>query len=197
MAINTETIRGTGSFRIRDGRILLVRVGPANAQRQLHNRRPLDMRTGQKRQWDGAGDYSGYIRRTPEHRGFWAFPYPFQDAFFYWHVWHRHMPKTLQDGAFDWDSAAEDGRDAHAAACEAKLREIRRMLKPKHIWHGGPFYSHIRPKGMAGERNWWRYDCARDFVESARGELWTWTRSGDAVWKCNFASDGLEVFVPG
>lgn len=198
MAHNTETVRGTGSFRVRDGRILLFRVGPANARRQTHNRCSRDMVTGERKEWDpDRGDYADYLRRTPEPRGFWAFPYPFQDAFFYSHVWRRELPKALRDGAFEWDNATEEECEAHSLARETKLREIKRLLRPKLIWHGGPFYARVRPRGMVGERPWWLYESPRDYVESARGELWTWARDRASVWKCDYGADHLEIFVPG
>lgn len=198
MSHNTEIIRSTGSFRVLDGKILLFRVGPANARRQRHNRCPRDMVTGERREWDeGQGDYADYSRITPEPRGLWAFPYPFQDAFFYHHVWRRELPKRFRDGQFDWEAATEEEQDAHVAADEAEVRAIRRRMRPKLIWHGGPFYSHVRPKGAVGERRWWRYERARDYVEAARGELWTHVREGDHLWRSRYGRDHLEIFVPG
>ena len=63
--LNTEIVRGTGSFRVNKGAILLYRVGPANGQVQTHNGKPRDMRTGEKREWTQNESYETYIRRPP------------------------------------------------------------------------------------------------------------------------------------
>ena len=194
-----EIVRNTGSFRVDSGRLLLFRVGPANGRVQTHNACARDMRTGERREWDPAGgDYADYSRRTPERRGFWAFPYPFHDAFFYWHVWERHLPKRFAGGAFDYDLATEVETDAYNAERAVAFREVRRRIKPKLIWHDGPFWSHVRPRGSVGERNWWRYENAREWIDSARGDLWCYNRYGDEpVWKSRYSKDHLELFIPG
>ncbi len=198
MSLEPKSARGTGSFRVRGGSILLYRVGPANAQRQTHNRRPVDMVTGEPREWDASrGDYANYVRRTPEPRGIWAFPFPFHDPFFYSHVWRRHLPKRLRDGAADWDAMTPEEAEAHGAATDEKLREIRRTHPRKLVWHSGPFWSHVRPIGHVGSRTWWRYDSARDFVEAARRELWCWIPdSAGGVFKSSYSKDHLELFLP-
>jgi hypothetical protein len=199
LSINPKDVRATGSFRVRGDTILLYRVGPANAQRQNHNRRPMDMVTGKPREWDAAcGDYADYVRRTPERRGIWAFPFPFHDAFFYHHVWRRQLPKRMREGAVDWRALSPDEAEARCAATERKLRDIRNSNPRKLIWHAGPFWSHVRPVGQVGDRTWWRYENPRDFVEAARGGLWSWyPDSRGGVFKTSYSKDHLEIFVPG
>lgn len=195
--VNTEIVRGTGSFRVKKGAILLYRVGPANGQVQTHNSKPRDMRTGDKREWAKDEPYEAYIRRTPTRKGFWTFPYPLHDAFFYAHVWDRYMPKKFRLGVMDVESMTEEEQEAHWAERDEKYRDVRRLFKPKLIWHNGPFYSHVKPKDHVGEQNWYLYANGRDWVDSARGHLKTWYRDVDnKVYSMNYSKDHLEIFVP-
>jgi hypothetical protein len=63
----------SGDFQISDGKLLMIRLGPMNGQIQTHR---------------GSN-------AAPFHRGIWAFPYPFHDAFFYCHVWRKYLPKRF------------------------------------------------------------------------------------------------------
>lgn len=189
-------VRNTGGFRLRQGCLLLSRVGPVNAQRQRHNRVHRDMVSGEKAAWVENGDYADYRRRAPLGRGFWAFPFPFASEFFVHHVYERALPRRFCPGGFDWAAADEAGCEAQSEAGEAALRAIRKRLGTRLVWHGGPFYARIRPLHAVGEQRWWRYERAVDFIAAARRELWCWQASPNGAWRCPVARDELELFIP-
>jgi hypothetical protein len=194
---NIEIIRGTGSFRVKKGAILLYRIGPANGQVQTHNRESRDMRTGEKKEWTEDEGYETYIRRAPTRKGYWTFPYPLHEVFFYAHVWERHMPKKFKRGVTDTESMSQEELEAYLAEYHEKYRAVRRLIKPKLIWHNGPFYSHIKPKDFVGEQNWYLYTSGREWVDSARSHLKTWYRDVDnKVYPMTYSKDHLEIFVP-
>jgi hypothetical protein len=185
-----KVIRNTGSFQVRDGKLLLYRVGPANGQRQRHNARARNLVTGQKDPERAPSE----VRRTPSSHGYWAFPFPFQDAFFYFHVYKQQLPKRLRDKD-DGGPERTSWTDENSADYEAAIKEIKDRTHPKLIWYGGPFYSHVKPKHLTVEQNWYRYDNAREWIEAARGDLWTWVNSG-SLFRAHYAKDHLEIFVP-
>lgn len=196
MAHNTETVRNTGSFRVEGGRLMLFRMGPANGQPQRHNRAPRDMVTGDKTEWDRSrGDYREHSRIAPAPRGYWAFPYPFQDAFFYAHVWDRHLPKHLRKGTCPEE---EPATSEWVAEYHKVMKEIRRRERPRIVMHGGAFWSRIQPRHVRQTHPWYRYENAREWVEEARRQLWCWQPgySKDGPWKANYSVDHLELFVP-
>lgn len=195
MGHNTEEARNTGSFRVVGGRLMLFRVGPANGQAQRHNSAPRDAVTGERVEWpEDRGEYRDYGRIAPASRGFWAFPYPFHDAYFYHHVWMRHLPKNLRSGSCPEDSVQSNiWWGEHSKA----LKRIRRTFRPRIIMHEGPFWSHIRPDTAGPDKVWYQYDNAREWVQKARKSLWRWNPGDNNMppWKIDYSVDHLEIFV--
>ena len=161
-------------MQLRRGQILLCRVGPMGFQRQTHT--------------------TGNV--APVKRGIWAFPFGYQDAFFYHHVWSKQLPKRLQNEALN----AIANKEEQAARCEeaeTKLREIRKREKLKRFWHGGPFYSRIHPSGRFFIKEWFLWNSPKDWAEVASKTLKSWMRHGDSLFQIEHSADHLEVFIPG
>lgn len=158
---------------------MFIRLGPMNGQVQVHRA----------------------LNEAPCRRGIWAFPYPFHDAFFYCHVWNKYLPKALTPpkypksdepnfeellaqynqvyDVFDWDAHNE------------KMKEIRKTHHPKQFWHGGGFYSYIKPSPNETDRLWYWYDNPRDYVRVARKHIIADYRHG-----LTYSSDHFQVFIP-
>lgn len=179
----SKRFQNTGSFQVRDGKLLLYRVGPANGRKQRHNACARNIVTGEKEPERETVSH----RKTPFPRGYWAFPFPFHEAFFYYHVYSRQLPKRLQEHD-NWTSE-------EIAEHEIIIKAIRKRTRPKLIWYGGPFFSHVKPAYVPIKQDWYRYDNAREWIDAARGELWTWIRSGE-LFRTAYARDHLEIFVP-
>jgi hypothetical protein len=163
-----------------------MRFGPVNARKQHHNSGPRDLVTG-KRISDGKVPERFH---TPVSRGYWAFPFPFHDAFFYSHVYRRDLPKKFRDN-IEW---SEDTLKEY----QEKIRASVKRNKAKYIWHDGRFYSRIKPSYDLTDRPWYLYNNSREWVDAARKHLWCWNRWGsEQVWKCNYSKDHLELFIPG
>jgi hypothetical protein len=162
-----------GDFRLQGNKLLCVRLGPMNAQRQDH-------REG---------------NTAPANRGYWAFPWPHQDAFFYYHKWEEFLPKRLRDEAME--AAHDRDKDEWEKLCaerEQKMRDIQKREKLSTFWCGGPFYSHILPNGQPG--NWHLWQSPTDWAREARKHLWTNVRVGERLMKVPYAADHLELFIP-
>ena len=203
---NIEVERNTGGFRVRSGALLLVRLGPANGQVQRHRAFPRDMVTGEKNHEERllkqlesrlhGGD-------LPFHRGYWAFPYPMHDAFFYYHVWKRHMPKEFRNG-INWTELSEDEQEVFQERMDKAMEAVRKRVRLKFIWCPRPFYSLVPPShflgsplGGEGNKKWHLYTNAREWVEAARRDLWCWNRMDDEPpWKARYSKDHLQIFVP-
>lgn len=161
-------------LEIKKGAIRLVRLGPANAQRQTHR--------------DG--------NTAPVSRGVWAFPYGHNDAFFYCHKWSALLPKRLQSKAI----MEETNPDARAALCEerdAAMKKIQARVRLTDWWHTGPFYSRIRRPGNP-VANWHLWENASDWAKLAGKQIWTynrWNSNGPLV-KNSYSKDHFEIFAP-
>jgi hypothetical protein len=178
-------VSNTGSFRVREGKLLLVRLGPVNGQVQTH-------RKG---------------NTAPARRGVWAFPHPFHDAFFYWHKWERLLPKRLnlpypgEDATPEERDRWRDAMDAVAEERSARLKEIVRENPLSRFWCDRPFYSHIAPREDMTPAAWHLWDNARDWVAAARKHIWCrdgWERADGsrAVGRFRYSLDHMELFVP-
>lgn len=151
----------------------MVRLGPVNAQRQTHRENHL----------------------PPVSRGMWAFPFPFHDAFFYFHRWEKRLPKHLSSAAI---TAETDKARAEALwdEREAALAKCRKTFRPSKFWHGGPFYSHMARDGTCELGNWFLWDSAKEWVAVARKQILSWQRDGDNLFQVSYSADHLEVFIP-
>lgn len=160
-------------FSLKAGRLLMVRLGPVNAQKQTHRETHL----------------------PPVSRGMWAFPYPFHDAFFYFHRWEKRLTKRLSSAAIatETDQVIADAlwkeRDAALAKC-------RKEFRPSKFWHGGPFYSHLSRDGSCDLAAWFLWSSAKDWVSVASKQLFSWQRDGDNLFQVPYSVDHLEIFVP-
>jgi hypothetical protein len=161
-------------FKFKGPALLVTRVGPANAQKQTHNRK-------------GEGN------TAPTNRGIWVFPKGWEDAFFYAHVWYRYLPKHLQDSRIR-EVKDEDARRALYREQDEKVREIARRMPPKTIaWDRG-FYSHIGYQGQMG--GWWYWENPKTWAEVARKHLYVRERWGENLLRLRYSSDHLELFLP-
>lgn len=197
-----------GSFKVRNNALLLLRTGSANGQVQKHKGKPVDLNGNKIEDPDELESWRKSIRRPPVRRGFFAFPYPFSDEFYFYHIYRRNLPKIFeQEGKAisqlydEYDNmtpedlrALEELNTEHYEKVEAKLDEIKRRLKPKKIWYKGTFYSHISPRGLIDDgRSWWEYDNTREWIESARKFIRC--RMTKDIW-INYERGHLELFIP-
>lgn len=161
-------------FKFKGPALLVTRVGPANAQKQTHNRK-------------GEGN------TAPTNRGIWVFPKGWEEAFFYAHVWYRYLPKRLRDDRIR-QIVDDDARRALYQEQNEKVHEIARRMPPKTMaWDWG-FYSHIGYQGQIG--GWWYWDNPKTWAAEARRHLYLRQRCGDDLRRFRYASDHLELFLP-
>lgn len=202
---NQEIVRNRGSFRLKQGKMLFIRFGSANAQRQLHARRPIDMATLESREWDveEKGAYEDYHHRPPCNRGIWAFPYPLHDAFFYYHVFRRDLPKKFKDGFRpDLKEMEDEEREAYFAEETKLIERERRAKRARMIWWEGPIFSRIQPHPAMPEQPWYLYDSPTEWFEVARKHVVGFSNFdegklyyGSQVFR-RYSCDHFEVFLP-
>jgi hypothetical protein len=119
----------------------------------------------------------------------WAFPYGFDDAFYYGHQWVDLLPKRLRH------ASGEELPDVIVDR-EYWLRSVRRRYPLRHFWYEGDLYCHVAPNGdVLGGDEWVRMDAIR-FAELliARGidKVEYRGASGPRARDRDF----LEVFLP-
>lgn len=200
-----------GSFKTSKGSILLLRVGSANGIVQKHKSKPLNIDGSKIEDPDDIEIWKKSVRRPPERRGFFAFPYPFDDAFYYYHQYEKLLPKIYQRKSLEqnWNKTDEDfatveewynfveARDAFFEERNKELKKVISRHKQKKIWYKGHFYSHICPKNQVDDgRVWWRYENVNDWVKAARSKLWCYTNWGSGCFKINYDIGHLELFIP-
>jgi len=169
----------TGDFKIQDGKILLLRLGPMNGQVQTHRDKFV----------------------APCRRGMWAFPYPFHEAFFYAHQWKKYIPKKFRLPKYpdrdeeDYEAKVNVYLDAKDAIdwdeYEIKLKEIKKRHQPKRFWYGGGFYSYIKPHVNEFDREWYWYESPRDYIAVAKKEIIC-----DYKNKITYSNDHMQIFIP-
>jgi hypothetical protein len=71
----------------------------------------------------------------------WAFPFGYDDPFFYAHQWVDMLPKRLRDMPLEADETLRAERDAW-------LRAARRRHPLRHFWYEGDLYCHLSPTGV-------------------------------------------------
>ncbi len=171
----------TGDFKIRDGKMLMVRLGPMNGQVQVHR--------------------EGHV--APCRRGIWAFPFPFHDAFFYHHIWERMLPKAFtypkcpERDEENYDQKYQEWTDKCNAidyeARDKKLREIMKSNPETKFWYGGGFYSYIKPHKNMADAEWYWYDSHREFIAVAKKHI---LYHYDGKMPIKYSSDHLQLFIP-
>lgn len=169
----------TGDFKIRDGKLLMIRLGPMNGQVQRHRNE----------------------NSAPARRGVWAFPYPFHDEFFYCHVWRKFLPKGLTLPVLPDESSdtyegemvryREQMDEFNWEAHYKKLREIKKAHPPKKFWYGGGLYSPIKPHDHYMDQPWYWYDDPRAYMEVARKHIFA-----NYSTRYKFSHDHFQVFIP-
>lgn len=200
-----------GFFKVKEKKILLYRVGPANGQIQQHFYKPVNVLGNKLENEDDIENWKKSIRRPPTRKGIFTFPAPLDDAFYYGHHYDRFLPKKLSNsnpyylcklyGPFRSNyekHALQDViypiRDKFFELRSQKYKEIYQREKRKYIWHSGEFYSHICPKNyIDDERVWWKYDNVSEWVESARKHLFVYDRF---FGKVDVDIGFFEIFVP-
>jgi hypothetical protein len=177
-------------FRFKNGAILLHRVGPMNAQRQIHESAPC-------------------------RRGVYAFVWPFFDPYFVWHQLDLYyVPKRLTYDTIDklWIEKKEDeaklrGVERSAWELEHKVR-IKRLMRPKKIWWNKPFWSRIPPKHeLDTNKHWYYWTDLRGWAKQAMTQTkfqcspyyFPDTTNPKPPFKlilCNAGADAFEVVLP-
>lgn len=176
-----------GKFVLRDGKLLCLRYGPANAQKQLH-------RKG---------------NTAPVHRGIWVFPYPFRDMFFQSMAMTARMPKETRLSNDDYCKLTEEAQDLIEKVNQESYRHAMKVIeKPKKIWWGGPIWSHLAPPYQAQEVDgWFYYKNPTEWVEEAKKHMINYYKDWNGGFgKCaivrsqgdgmHLSLDHMELFLP-
>lgn len=174
-------------FFIKDGKILLWRLGGINSVKQKH--------------FGKNGKH-----QPPERRGLWCFPYPFYDLFFVYHVWEGSLPKKFRheigtdrkDSDF-FDKMTDEEAQQYHLEKDRLIKEKRKQIRPSKFWYSGIFYSHISYHGNVDYNKWWKWDDVISWSKIANKHL----VSFDSYDKENFSftpirytRDHLELFIP-
>jgi len=173
-------------FRMRNGAILLQRYGPINMQKQ---------NTKTDRQWGG--------HRPPVNRGMWAFPFPTMDLFFAYHRITNALPRKYRLRGEALAEYLDSLTDSQAEEWHAEKERLEREIinRPTHrlktFWWHKPLYSHIFPQYVGSMDEWYLYERPYDFALRARHELRSVEQYQNGIMFINYASDHLEVFLPG
>ncbi|MFA5489706.1 MAG: hypothetical protein WC284_10865 [Candidimonas sp.] len=188
--------KNIGSFEIKNRKMRFLRCGPVNSQKQIHR--------------DG--------NVAPESRGIWVFPWPFHDAFFYYHRFEAGLPKKyrLADDEISWANKfpCQNGCDENTSCnlCNHGVdknlinlwskerqawidRNRKKMIKT--VWYNGPIYSRISPMGHVGLFDWYYWDNMRDWIAMARKNIWCYYSYGNGkFFKEIYSVDHMELFIP-
>lgn len=192
-----KTKERSGFVFDKEGRILLVRLGPMNAQTQTHMNQPE-------------------TNQPPVSRGMWAFPFGHVDPWFYNFKYQEFLPKRLRqeeiDRAYPWVdvlalpiSQREAGK-AQMAEREKLLVERQAKLdhfinhppnnyRPKQFWHKGGLWSRLsHHPGEKSTRGWYYWDNPKDWARAAKKSLVGYA-GDDRKQLMRFSKDHLEIFV--
>jgi hypothetical protein len=133
--------------------LLCNRVGSANAQKQTHR--------------------EGNV--APVTRGIWAFPWPYNDYFFSFHIAEKYKKKSDEYVSGDlWK------------------RLKKNEMKTKQIKWNKPFYSHLKPDPKLPPARWYLWENCVGFEDAVETSLYYWedNRRG------KYSIDHLEIFLP-
>lgn len=175
-----------GKFVLRDGKLLCLRYGPANAQKQVHR--------------------EGNV--APDTRGIWVFPYPFRDLFFQSGVAEKRMPKETRLPSEEYVALSDEVQDLIEVVNEQTYRNVIKVIeKPKKIWWGGPIWSHIHPDYSVHEEHWYYYKTPTEWVQQAKKHTMEYFKYYDGIgYKASIVRsqadgnhlslDHMELFLP-
>lgn len=156
-------------IRVKGNSILVWRVGPVSARKQAH--------------W--GTDHHQPARK----RGLWVFPYTKHDRFFVYPTQVEAMlPKEYQA---DGGSHPEEWWIKR----EALVKEIVKRAGQSVWWHTGGFWSHVFPSGNSNYSTWYWWDSPKDWLQVAQKGIFTFHRAGNEVFRLNYSSDHLELFL--
>jgi len=163
-------------FTFKNNKLLCWRLGPINAQKQLHYSKDVETAAGK-----------GH-HKPPVSRGMWAFPYPHYDYFFCFHQWKKHLPKKFQDDTIERS-------DEEWKEYERTLKEIQKRFKPSQFY-ADKFYSHIFPNGNTDYNSWYYWDSVRDWAKIAQKTIVCYNGWDESYFVSRYSKDHLEIFVP-
>lgn len=197
----------TTDFKVNKNKLLVLRVGSANGQVQVHRNKPVSLYGEKLIEKEEIETWRKSIRRPPVRKGIFVFPFPFHDEYYYHHFFLKQMPKSYikeKETLYSFYKELETDTDFNAydelldelwKKEDKKLKDIKEKNKQKKIWISGEFYSHVPPKGMVDDgRIWWKYSNVREWIESARRYLFV--RLEDGKYHYRYDRGYLELFIP-
>lgn len=163
---------------LRNGALAFQRLGHLSAPKRRHVR-------------------AASIRRPPERRGLWAFPFGYFDMFYAAHKYDEVLPKRLRRTVPD-EEWPEDGFERR----QAWIREQGPKALPlRTFWVNGPVWSRFAPNGddagpIPGPDDWFLIPLEH-YVEAARRIVPpALDRESGRMIRYARPSDQLEVFIP-